>query len=141
MTKNVSTRSCCDGYVEDEDQAKCIRDQKYVAVCGNVSCNAPHAECVIFEKCGKEIALFMHDGSIVPECYEDHNIDHLSCSGVCVQDPCLLAECPALDRAEVSCFISGCDCKATWIHLKDRAEVNCHTGEFVQKNQNYDNIV
>lgn len=106
---------------------KCVRDEEYV-VCGNVSCKAPNAECVTFEKCGKEIALFMNEGSLVSECYEEGYIDLLSCSGVCVQDPCLAAGCPAFDETEVSCFISGCDCQAKWIRLKDKAEVNCQTG-------------
>lgn len=127
VTKVITTRKCCKGYVLED--RKCVLDE-YV-VCGNVSCKAHNAECITFEKCGKEIALFMNEGKIVSECYEGHNIDHISCSGVCVQDPCLAAACPALDNAEVSCFISGCDCQATWIRLSDRAEVNCLTGEVV----------
>lgn len=102
--------------------------------CGNLSCAAvPEAQCIIFKKCGKEVALFMHQGSIVSKCNEDVIVDPLSCSGVCVQDPCLAAECPAFDRSEVSCFISGCDCKPIWIHVKDRAEVNCQSGQAVSK--------
>lgn len=132
-TKTVHTRRCCDGYMLDG--RNCVRDAEYV-VCGNVSCKAPHAECVTFEKCGKEIALFMNEGSIVGECYEDDYIDLLSCSGVCVQDPCSVAGCPALDEAEVSCFVSGCDCQATWIRWKDKAEVNCQTGEVVGHGMN-----
>lgn len=132
VTKVVRTRACCEGYMSDG--RKCVRDEEYV-VCGNVSCRARHAECVTYEKCGKEVALFMNGGSVVGECYGEDFINHLSCSGVCVQDPCLAARCPALDEAEVSCFISGCDCQATWIRLQDRAEMNCQTGEVVGKRQ------
>lgn len=69
----------------------------------------------------------MQEGRIARECYEDH-IDPLLCSGVCVQDSCLGAECSAFAKNEVSCF-SGCDCQATWIRLKDRVEVDCLTGQ------------
>ena len=87
----------------------------------------PGAECVTFEKCGKEISLFMKEGSIVKLCYKGQDVDLLSCSGVCVQDPCLGAKCPGWDESEVSCFVSGCDCQATWINLENRAEVECQT--------------
>lgn len=122
-----TTRRCCEGY--ELQSGKCLPDE-YVE-CGNVSCKAHSAECITFETCGKEISLFMNEGSIVSECYEGQNIDLLSCSGVCVQDPCLAASCPSLDGSEVSCFVSGCDCQARWIRLTDRAELDCLTGEVV----------
>jgi hypothetical protein len=128
VTKQKTTRRCCEGYALDEHD-KCVIDE-YV-VCGNVSCKAPNADCITYEKCGKEIALFVADGSIVSECYEDDNMDLISCSGVCVEDPCLAAGCPAFDISEVSCFTTGCDCHATWIRLSDKAEVNCLIGEVV----------
>lgn len=130
VTEVVETRDCCRGYkLSEEEKCERIAEQ----FCGNISCTIAHAECVTFEKCGKEISLFMNEGSIVSACYENQNMDDLlSCSGVCLQDPCLSTECAGVDTTQMSCFVSGCDCKARWIRLKDRAEVNCGTGDVIR---------
>ena len=73
----------------------------------------------------------MKDDSIVEECHDDDNRDSLSCSGVCVPDPCLEAHCPAYNKSEVLCSVSGCDCQMTWIRLKDGTEVDCQSGEVI----------
>lgn len=140
VEKNASrlrqTYKCCEGY--ELVGPRCVKNISSAAnPCGgNVTCiNVPDAQCTVYKKCGKEIALFMKDGSIVTECHNGGSMDPLSCSGVCVQDPCEYAECPAFGRDEVLCFVTGCDCQATWIHLKDKAEVNCQTGEVVNKQE------
>lgn len=132
----MQATKCCKGY--KLEGPLCVPEDKGVVnPCGNVTCKAvPRAQCVVFKKCGKEIALFMDQGSIVTECHNGGNTSNpLSCSGVCVQDPCLDAKCLAFNRSEVLCFVSGCDCQATWIHLSDRAEVDCLSGEVISKQE------
>lgn len=77
----------------------------------------------------------MDDGSVLEKCHEQGYLDVLSCSGVCVGDPCLNANCLAFNASEVICFTSGCDCQVTWIRVQDRAEVNCQTGAVLTKQE------
>ena len=95
----------------------------------------PAAECVIFKKCGEEIALYIHDGKIARDCHTKEYLDSLYCSDSCVQDPCMNVDCPAFNRSEVLCFTSSCGCQATWIHTEDRTEVNCETGDVITKDE------
>lgn len=132
VTKVVHTNKCCEDY--ELKGSMCVRKIDITNPCGNVTCPAvPEAKCIVFKKCDKEVALFMKEGSIGTECHDSGDLEPLSCTGVCIQDPCLEAECPAYEKSEVLCSVSGCDCQVTWIHLKDRTEVNCQTGEVISK--------
>lgn len=132
VTEVIVVPGCCEGF--SLVGPNCVRNDEGVSnSCGSNVCEAvPDAQCVVFNKCGRELALFMKDGSIANHCHDD-NMESLSCSGVCVQDPCLHAECPGFEASEVLCSVSGCDCQVTWIHIKERAEVDCLTGEVISK--------
>lgn len=127
------TKICCQGFKLTGSHCMRIDTED---PCKALSCpSEPNAKCAVFKKCGHEIALFLHEGSVVEKCHDPGYLDVLSCSGVCVGDPCRTEECPAFNASEVICFTSGCDCQVTWIRAQDRAEVNCQTGAVLTKQE------
>ena len=137
--KYIQTEKCCEGYVK-KGNLGCVRDEtKETSPCGNLTCDAvPEAQCKIITKCGKEVGVFMYEGKIAHLCQDDSSAtDLLSCSGVCIHDPCANANCPAFDQSEVFCFPSGCDCQTMWIRRVDKREVDCLTGETINKEESH----
>ena len=134
----IPTRICCDGYIKRGNLGCVLNTTGKTSPCGNFTCAAvPDAHCAIFKKCGKEIGLFMHKGSIATQCHESGAADLLSCSGGCVSNPCANATCSAFQPSEVFCFPSGCNCQPTWIRLQDKTEINCLSGETISKEESY----
>ena len=128
-----SAKKCCPGYNLTDNH--CLKVNP-LNPCQSRSCpSEPSAQCTVYKKCGQEIAVFTLNGSLVDRCHQDAELDILKCSGVCREDPCEHAACPAFSDDQVICFTTGCACKATWIRLQDRAEVNCETGEALTQEQ------
>ena len=126
-TDTIPVRHCCDGYSGMECDRKL--DVGENVVCGNLTCEAdPNAYCAVVKKCGKEIPVFLDENGVPSEkCNQTVDVESLSCTGVCKEDPCLNAECSAYPSA--TCFPVGCECKAVWLihdsELSENIEVNC----------------
>lgn len=120
-------RHCCDGYTGHECNERI--DVPDAVICGNLTCEEdPNAYCAVVRKCGREIPMFLNEtGLPSKKCNQTVDIDSLSCSGVCAEDPCSNARCSGHPTA--TCFPIGCECKAVWLERDENSgesqEVNC----------------
>ena len=131
MVKNVTStrriRGCCEGYTGDDCNKKINVPEP--VICGNLTCEEdPNAYCAVVRKCGKEIPMFLDENGLPSQkCNQTVDLESLSCSGVCTEDPCLNAQCIGYPTA--TCFPIGCECKPVWL-IRDpdtdvSREVNC----------------
>lgn len=124
VTKTRLIRHCCDGYTGEY-----CNQRINGPICGNLTCEEdPNAYCAVVRKCGREIPMFLDDmGLPSTKCNQTVDLESLSCSGVCTEDPCSNAQCAGYPNA--TCFPIGCECKAVWLvrnpESDESIEVNC----------------
>ena len=100
-TKNIPTRSCCEGYLHTD--IGCIRD-----FCKYFNCNEdPNSRCVMVERCGDVFPIFVDDRGILSEkCTQPE----MSEARLCPDDVCS-AESKCTAEGAV-CLANGCDCSS-----------------------------
>lgn len=129
----LKTRRCCDGWegVEcDQRIATPVIDPENP--CANLTCDDnPTAQCAVVKKCGRNLPVFFDEMGGFAECKNGQpvDIDSLTCSGVCKENPCEGKRCPAQPEALCFSINTGCECKALWLLPTSGAEVNCETEE------------
>lgn len=134
ITRQKSTRKCCEGF----EGKLCLRIGN---ICADKICKVkPEAQCIVHEKCGRRMAVYVDREweSIIDDCHEKDELDFLSCSGSgeCSPDPCSnSAECPPYSSSEVLCFPDMCNCRAVWIHIKHRTEIECQQQDSRRRRQ------
>ncbi len=127
VTKIRHIRDCCEGYTGEECNERINVPEP--VICGNLTCEEdPSAYCAVVRKCGREIPMFLDEKDLPSmKCNQTVDLESLSCSGLCTEDPCSNERCIGYPTA--MCFPIGCECKAVWLvrdsETGESIEVNC----------------